>query len=178
MNLPFLRVVKGTLILLLIDLLVIWLWAINSELGPGSAMVIYLVVPMALIINVIIGVILFFIKRAYSLLFFINCIVASLVTYWIFTSEMSNQYQGHFDNWSFNLKDTTYTITKFNKYNEFSMSYSEGSHSSVNFLDGKCEQKKDTILLTADSIRMFIHNDKLHNFRGSKIPIALKKIDN
>lgn len=140
-------------------------------------MVIYIVVPLALIINIIIGVILFFIKRVYSPLFFINCIVASVITYWIFTLEMSNQYREHFDNWSFNLKDTTFRITKWNQYNEFSISYSEGSRSSISFLDGKCEQKKDTLLLIADSIRMFIHNDKLHNFRKSKNPIALK-IDN
>lgn len=108
MNFSFSKVFNGSLILLLIDIIVIWLWAINSDLGPGSGMVIYIVVPLASIINIIIGVILFFIKRVYSPLFFINCIVASVITYWIFTLEMSNQYREHFHNWSFNLKDTTF----------------------------------------------------------------------
>ncbi|WP_316841990.1 hypothetical protein [Pedobacter gandavensis] len=168
------KVFKYSLILVLIDILVIWLWAINSDLGPGSAMVIYIVVPFAFIVNIIIGGILFFTKRVYSPLFFINCIIAPAITYWLFTSEMSNQYKEHFDQWSFNLQDTTFRITKWNKYNEFSISYSDGPGSSTSFLDGKCEQKKDTLLLIADSIKMYIHHDKLHNFRKSKNPITLK----
>lgn len=171
------KVFKYLLILALIDLLIIWLWAINSDLGPGSAMVIYIVVPIAFIVNIIIGAILFLIKRVYSPLFFINCIIAPVITYWIFTSEMSNQYEEHFDEWSFNLQDTTFTITKWNKYNEFSISYSDGPESSsISFLDGKCEQKKDTLLLFADSIKMYIHHDKLHNFRRSRNPIPLKNL--
>jgi len=79
--------------------------------------------------------------------------------------------------WSFNIKDTTFKITKWNKYNQYSISYSEGHGSSTNFIEGKCEQKKDTLLLVTDSIKMFIHNYKLHNFRKSKHPIGLK-IDN
>ncbi|NRF37628.1 hypothetical protein [Pedobacter foliorum] len=168
------KIFKGSLVLLLLDVLVIWVWAINSDLGPGSAMVIYIVVPIAFIINIVIGVVLFFAKRVYSPLFFVNCIVASVITYWVFTLEMSNQYKGHFDEWRFNLQDTTFRITKWNKYNEFSISYSEGPGSSTSFLDGKCEQKNDTLLLTADSVSMYIHNDKLYNFRKSKDPIQLK----
>ena len=174
MNFSSSKTFKGTLILLLIDMLVIWIWAKNSDLGPGSAMVIYIVVPFAFIINIIIGVVLFFAKRIYSALFFINCIAASVITYWFFTLEMSNQYKGHFDHWSFNLRDTTFRITKWNKYNEFSISYSEGPGSSTSFIDGKCEQKKDTLLLISDSISMYIHDNKLYNFRKSKHPIILR----
>jgi len=174
MNFSSSKTFKGTLILLLIDMLIIWIWARNSDLGPGSAMDIYIVVPFAFIINMIIGVVLFFTKRVYSALFFINCIAAPVITYWIFTLEMSNQYKGHFDHWSFNLQDTTFRITKWNKYNEFSISYSEGPGSSTSFIDGKFEQKKDTLLLTSDSLSMYIHNNKLYNFRKSKDPIVLK----
>lgn len=176
MKFSFPKVFKYSLILVLIDILLIWLWAINSDLGPASAMVIYIVVPFVFIINIVIGVVLFFTKRVYSSLFFINCIVASVITYWVFKLEMSHQYKGHFDHWSFNLQDTTFRITKWNKHNEFSISYSdsENSGSSTSFIDGKCEQNKDTLLLIADSISMYIHNDKLYNFRKSKDPIVLK----
>lgn len=169
------KVFKGSLILALIDILVIWCWAINSDLGPGSVMVIYIVVPVAFIVNMIIGVILFFIKK-YSMIFFINCLIAPVIAYWLFTAEMHKQYKGHFDHWEFNLQDTTFRITKWNKYNEFALSYSESPGFSTGFLDGKCEQKKDTLLLIADSISMYIHNDKLYNFRKSKYPIPLKKL--
>ena len=139
-------------------------------------MVIYIVVPFIFVINIVIGVVLFFTKRVYSSLFFINCIVVSVITYWVFTLEISHQYKGHFDHWSFNLQDTTFRITKWNKYNEFSISYSdsENSGSSTSFMDGKCEQRKDTLLLIVDSINMYIHYDKLYNFRQSKNPITLE----
>lgn len=172
------KVLKGSLILLLIDILVIWLWANNSYLKAESAMAVYVFVPFVLIINVIIGIILFFVKRVYSIMFFINCVTAAVITYWIFTSEINKQYKERFDFWSFNLQDTTFQITKWNESHTFNLSFSEGpGSSSISFLDGKCVQKKDTLLLIADSTRMFIHNDKLYNFRKSKNPIPLK-IDN
>ena len=171
------KFLKGSIILVLIDMLIIWLWAINSDHGPGSTMVVYIVVPFAFIVNIIIGVILFFTKRVYSPMFFINCIVASLITCWIFTLKLNNQYKEPFDVWSFNLQDTTFKITKWNKYNEFSISYCARPGSSTGFLDGKCEQKKDTLLLIADSKSMRIYHDKLYNFRKSKNPISLKNCD-
>jgi len=171
------KFLKGSIILALIDMLIIWLWAINSDHGPGSAMVVYIVVPFAFAINIIIGVILFFTKRVYSPMFFINCIVASVITYWIFTLELGNQYKEPFNAWSFNFQDTTFKITKWNKYNEFSISYSKNPRSSTGFLDGKCEQKKDTLLLIANSKSMRIHHGKLYNFRKSKNPISLKICD-
>jgi hypothetical protein len=177
MNFSSSKILKSSVMLLLIDMLVIWLWAISSDLGPGSAMAIFIVVPLAFIVNSIIGVVLFFTKRVYSPLFFINCVIAPVITYWIFTLEMSNQYKGHFDNWNFSLQDTTFRITKWNKSNHFSISYNDGPGSSTSFLDGKCEQKKDTLFLVADSIEMYIHNGKLYNFRESKKPIAVNISD-
>jgi hypothetical protein len=178
MNFSSSKIIKGSLLLFLIDILIIWIWATNSDLGPGSAMIIYIVVPFAFILNIIIGVILFFTKKIYSSMFFINCIVAPVITYWLFTSEMSNQHKEHLDHWSFNLQDTTFRITKWNKYNEFSMSYSEMPGSSTSFLDGIYVQKKDTLLLITDSIKMYIQHDKLYNFRKSKNPIALNHFQN
>ena len=177
MSFSSVKFLKGSIILALIDILIIWLWAINSDHGLGSSMFVYIVVSFAFVINIIIGVILFFSKRAYSPMFFINCIVASIITYWIFTLELSNQYKKPFDVWSFNLRDTTFKITKWNECNEFSISYSASSVSSTSFLDGKCEQKNDTLLLTADSRSMCIHHNKLYNFRKSKNPISLKICD-
>lgn len=167
------KIIKAASALLVADILIIWLWAVNSDLPPGSAMAIYIVVPFAFLINMIIGILLFFIKRIYSPVFFINCIVASVITYWFFTLEMRRQYKRHFDIWSFNLKDTTFSITKWNKQNEFDISYSESPGFSTSFLEGKCEQKKDTLLLTTDSTKMYILDHKLHNFRTSEKPITL-----
>lgn len=95
------KTLKGVLILALLDIAIIWVWATNEDLGPGSAMVIYLVVPFVFIVNIIIGGILFFAKRAYSAMFFINCIVASIVTNWIFSLELRKQSTRRYDIWIF-----------------------------------------------------------------------------
>jgi hypothetical protein len=58
-----------------------------------------------------------------------------------------------------------------------SVSYSLDPGSSWSFMNGKYEQHKDTLLLNVDSIKMFIHKDKLYNFRQSKTPITLKVYD-
>lgn len=113
MNFSTENTVKGVLALLLLDILIIWIWAKNEDLGPGSAMVIYLVVPFVFIINVIIGGLVFFIKRAYSAMFFVNSIVAAIVTNWLFTVELRNQSRSAYDSWTFSLKDTTFTIVDY-----------------------------------------------------------------
>lgn len=174
MNFSASKLFKSTLVLVIIDLIVIWLWAINSYLGPGSAMGMYIDIPIAFLVNLLIGVTLFFIRRAYSPMFFINCIIAPVITYWLFTAEMHKQYKEHITSWTFNLQDTTFNITKWNKLDQFSVSFIIDSGSSISFLDGKCEQKKDTLLLISDSTRMYIHQHKLYNFRNSKNPIVLK----
>jgi hypothetical protein len=177
MNFSTEKTVKGALALLLLDILIIWIWAKNEDLGPGSAMVIYLVVPFVFIINVIIGGLLFFIKRAYTTMFFVNSIVASIVTNWLFTVELSNQSRSAYDSWAFNLKDTTFTINKSNNYDEFGISYSNDGESSTEFMSGKYKQNKDTLMLKVDSGNMYIHGNKLYNFRNSRIPIPLKSRD-
>lgn len=167
---------KGVIILALLDIAIIWLWATNQDLD-GAEMYIYILIPFVFFINLIVGGVLFFAKRAYSAMFFINCIVASVITSWVFTSEMHKQANRRHDSWEFNLQDTTFRINKSNEHNEFNMSYSLDPGSSWSFMDGTCEQHKDTLLLNADSIKMFIHNGKLYNFRQSKTPITLKMHD-
>ncbi|WP_316812935.1 hypothetical protein [Pedobacter heparinus] len=167
---------KGTIILALLDLAIIWFWVKNEDLD-GAAMYIYIVVPFVFMINLIIGGVLFFLKRPYSVMFFINCISSSLIAFWLFTSEMTLQAKAAYDIWIFDLQDTTYRISKSNKYNEFNMSYSLHPGSSWSFINGTYKQHKDTLLLNADSIRMFIHSGKLYNFRQSKTPITLKTYD-
>ncbi len=177
MELFTIKTFKKILSLILVDILIIWVWEKNEDLGPGSAMVIYLVVPFAFIINIIIGGILFFTKRSYSIMFFVNCIVAPIITYWMFTTELSNQSRSAYDTWDFNLKDTTFRIDKSNNYTEFSMSYSNFGGSSIQFLSGEYIQSEDTLILKVDSSEMYIYKNKLYNFRHSKLPIPLKLYD-
>ncbi|MBE9603153.1 hypothetical protein [Pedobacter sp. MC2016-24] len=170
------KTLKGTVILALLDLVLIWIWVKNEDLN-GAAMYLYILVPFVFILNIIIGAVLFFAKRAYSGMFFINCIVASVITSWLFTSEMTKQANAAYDIWVFDLQDTTFRVSKSNKSNNFNMSYSFHPGSSWSFMDGHYEQRRDTLLLTADSIKMFIHHGKLYNFRRLKPPIVLKIYD-
>lgn len=170
------KTLKGALILALLDLLIIWIWVKNEDLD-GAAMFIYILVPFVFLLNLIIAGVLFFAKRAYSVLFFINCIVAPVITSWLFTSETTKQTKAAYDSWVFDVQDTTFRINKSNNYNSFSMSYSTDAGSSTSFMDGQYKQDRDTLLLAADTIKMYIHHGKLHNFRQSKTPILLKKYD-
>lgn len=110
-------------------------------------------------------------------MFFVNCIVAPIITYLVFTTELSNQSRSAYDTWSFNLKDTTFRIDKSNNYNEFSMSYSNFGGSSTQFLSGEYIKSKDTLMLKVDSNDMYIYDNKLYNYRHSKLPIQLKLYD-
>lgn len=177
MNFSTIKTVKEVFVLVLLDILIIWIWVKNENLGPGSAMVIYLVVPFVFVVNVIIGALLFFIKKEYSTMFFVNSIIASIVTNWLFTAELSNQSRSAYDSWAFNLEDTTFHINKLNDHDEFGISYSNDGGSSIEFMRGKYRQNKDTLMLKVDSGNMYIHENKLYNFRHSKIPIPLKSLN-
>jgi len=167
------RTLKGVLLLAVIDIVIIWLWAANEDL-QGAAMYVYILVPFVFLINLIISGILFFVKRAYSAMFFINSVSASFIAYWLFTAEMSKQADAAFDSWRFNIQDTIFRIDKSNKTNDFSISYSFESGSSFSFMEGQYKLKNDTLLLKSDSVTMFIYKGKLHNFRQSERPSTLE----
>nr|WP_162988940.1 hypothetical protein [Pedobacter schmidteae] len=92
----------------------------------------------------------------------------------MFTWEMGSQSDAAIDSWNFQVKDTTFRITKWNQSDDYSIAYSTDRGSSTSFIDGKCLLINDTLFLKNDTAEMYIYRNKLYDFRNSKTPVSLK----
>ena len=124
--------------LVIVDYLLISLYLRNQNLEPSIAIAIIVLVPIAFLINILIAIIFFFIKKtSLTSIFVINAIRSFSITYYSFGNEMRRQSSLELESWSFKRNDTLFELNSYKKRNEFDMSYSLSSGSSGNFPSGK-----------------------------------------
>ena len=149
--------------LVIVDYLLISLYLRNQNLEPSIAIIV--LVPIAFLINILIAIIFFFIKKtSLTSIFVINAIPSSSITYYSFGNEMRRQSSLELESWSFKRNDTLFELNSYKKRNEFDMSYSLSSGSSGNFLNGKYIKQQNGIILISDSIKMRIEGNKIIGF--------------
>ncbi len=149
--------------LVIVDYLLISLYLRNQNLEPSIAIIV--LVPIAFLINILIAIIFFFIKKtSLTSIFVINAIPSSSITYYSFGNEMRRQSSLELESWSFKRNDTLFELNRYKKRNEFDMSYSLSSGSSGNFLNGKYIKQQNGIILISDSIKMRIEGNKIIGF--------------
>ena len=149
--------------LVIVDYLLISLYLRNQNLEPSIAIIV--LVPIAFLINILIAIIFFFIKKtSLTSIFVINAIPSSSITYYSFGNEIRRQSSLELESWSFKRNDTLFELNRYKKRNEFDMSYSLSSGSSGNFLNGKYIKQQNGIILISDSIKMRIEGNKIIGF--------------
>ncbi len=163
--------------LLLIDCIVIWFWVRQMDPDPSASIGIFLLIPIVIIVNLLAGAVLLLFKNANAKLFFINSIAASFIVSELFDNGIRNHQNRIYESWEFSKNDTLFKIERNKEYNEFSISYSMDNGSSTEFMTGRCIAKNDSVVLKSDSGELYIFKYKLHNFRKSVYPIAVKMID-
>ena len=132
--------------LVIVDYVLISLYLRNQNLEPSIAIIV--LVPIAFLINILIAIIFFFIKKtSLTSIFVINAILSSIITYYSFGNEMRRQSSLELESWSFKRNDTLFELNSYKKRNEFDMSYSLSSGSSGNFLNGKYIKQQNGIIL-------------------------------
>jgi len=122
------------LVLAIIDFGLIWLWVYKMNPDPSISIGIFLFVPFVLILNLIIGGILFYLKKKeYSKLFFINSIIASIIMFYLFGNGIDRHQNNRLESWEFKKADSTFRLIRWKKTDEFSMSCSLRPGSSWGF---------------------------------------------
>lgn len=160
--------------LVIVDYLLISLYLRNQNLEPSIAIIV--LVPIAFLINILIGIIFFFIKKtSLTSIFVINAIPSSSITYYSFGNEMRRQSSLELESWSFKRNDTLFELNRYKKRNEFDMGYSLSSGSSGNFLNGKYIKQQNGVILISDSIKMRIEGNKIIRFGKTNDTIAMFK---
>lgn len=160
--------------LVIVDYLLISLYLRNQNLEPSIAIIV--LVPIAFLINILIAIIFFFIKKtSLTSIFVINAIPSSSITYYSFGNEMRRQSSLELESWSFKRNDTLFELNRYKKRNEFDMSYSLSSGSSGNFPSGKYIKQQNGIILISDSIKMRIEGNKIIGFGKTNDTIGMFK---
>lgn len=158
--------------LVIVDYLLISLYLRNQNLEPSIAIIV--LVPIAFLINILIAIIFFFIKKtSLTSIFVINAIPSSSITYYSFGNEMRRQSSLELESWSFKRNDTLFELNRYKKRNEFDMSYSLSSGSSGNFPSGKYIKQQNGIILISDSIKMRIEGNKIIGFGKTNDTIGI-----
>jgi membrane protein YdbS with pleckstrin-like domain len=164
------------LFLTILDFIIIWLYVRQEDPDASVSIGILLVVPLAIIINLIIAAILFVVKRRYAKTFLINSLISAAIMYYLFVAGINRHQRLRYEGWNFKIKDTTFNILHSKLDSTFSITYSLSPGSSWSFMDGRFITKNNSYLLTTDSTTFFIRNNFLSGFRG-RDSIGLTKVD-
>jgi len=165
--------------LLIIDFIIIWFWIYKMNPDPSISIGIFIFIPFLFILNLIIGGIFYFVKKKeYFKLFLLNGILSSIIFFYLFGKGIDRYQNNRLESWNFKKADSTFTLIRWKKTNEFSMTYSLNPDSSWGFLEGKCVGKYGEWYLTSDSLKMkIINNEKLIGFRNKTDTIKMKRIE-
>jgi hypothetical protein len=162
--------------LAVIDFGLIWLWVFLMDPYPAVSPRIIILVPLVFVLNLIVaGVLLFAKNKEYSKVFLVNSVVSSVILYWLFVEGIDRHQSKRLEEWTFQKADTTFSLTRWKETNEFSMTYSLNSGSSLEFLKGSCVNENGKWNLKTDSITMKVDKDNLIGFRNLSDTIKMKK---
>lgn len=164
-------------LLTIIDFIIIWFWLKENEPDPSSSLGILLLIPFVIFINLIIALVLYFIKRQYTKAFVINSFISAVLMYFLFINAINRHQQKIVESWKFNIKDTVFTINHWKVDNTFSISESTDPGSSTGFLDGKFITRGNEHYLTTDSTKYYIKKGYFYGFRNINDSIKLTKIE-
>lgn len=164
-------------VLACVDFLLIWLWVRQMDPDPSVSIGLLFLVPAVFVVNIIIAIILAFIKKQYSGLFLINSIISSILMYILFVAGIDRHQKKRLESWNFKIKDTTYEIIHWKLENTFNISQSTNPGSSWGFLDGTFLAKGKDYYLRTDSTQFVIRNNVLYDFRKKGDTLKLTKIE-
>src|SRR6185295_11505619 len=169
------------LLLTVADYAIIWLLIRLQDPDPSVSIAILMLVPFVIIVNLIIAGILFrkqsTSKRQYAKLFLINSFISAVLMYMLFAQGISRHMRQRYTSWKFQLNDTTYTIDFYKPDTTFSISYSTHPGSSSGFIYGHVQYTDSQYLLSNDTIKLLIRNNRLSGFRSNVESLELKPID-
>jgi hypothetical protein len=173
----FLKYLIQLTVLIILDYIAIRFWILRIDPDPSVSIGLLFLVPAVFVINIIVAIVLAFIKKQYSWLFFINSIIASIIFYFLFIDGIDRHQNKRYESWKFNLNDTTFEITLSKLDTTFNIAYRTTPGSSTGFMDGQYLAKQSEYFLTSDTVGLIIRNELLFGFRNTNDSIKLTKVE-
>jgi len=134
---------------------------------PSVSIGIFLLIPFVVGINLLLALILYFVKRQLAKFFLINAVISGIVMHFLFGLGIKRHQQIRYESWTFKIRDTTFEITHMKLDSTFSMSESTSEGPSIEFLQGSFRKKGNEYHLITDSTKYVIKNGVLFGFKNN-----------
>jgi hypothetical protein len=164
-------------VLIVADLLLIWVLVRQIDPDPSVSIGLLFLVPAVFVLNIVIAIVLAFIKKRYSGVFFINSFISSFLMYFLFINDIDRHQNKRYEIWKFNLKDTTFEITLSKLDTTFNIAHRTDPGSSSRFMYGSYIAKQNEYILMSDTVKLTIRNKFLFGFRNINDSVKLTKVD-
>jgi hypothetical protein len=160
--------------ILILEIILLGLWIYTMKPDPSISIGIILIVPILFGINLIIGLILYFLKKPLSKIFLINTIICPLIFYALWSLWFMDYHKRNNTEFKFSLNEIVYELN-IGKNNEYFYLCDENNKGRVYV--GKYEKKGDSLILKDTKARMYIIDNKLFEFPEKRTGIELIKTD-
>jgi hypothetical protein len=167
------KIKYGTAILIL-EIILLGLWVYSMKPDPSVSIGIILIVPILFGLNLIIGLVLYFLKKPLSKIFLANSLICPLIFYAFWSLWFMNYHERNNTEFKFTLNEIVYELS-IGKNNEYFYLCDENNDGRVYV--GKYEKKGDSLILKDSDARMYIMDNKLFKFPEKRTGIDLIKTE-
>lgn len=152
------------LILTILDFIVIWF--LVGEPHPSVSIGLLILVPLAIVFNLIVAGLFYTFKQQFAKAFLLNSIISAFIMYYLFFAGIDRHQKRRYEGWSYQIGDTTFSLTIYKLDTTFIATYSLNSGSSSSFLSGQYTKRNDIIELNSELGKFTIKNNVLTGFRN------------
>ena len=170
---------KTIFIILIIDIIIIGSWILYIRPESSGSLVLIYAIPFLFLVNLVIAVIIFFIKKYYTPFFILNAFLSSIMLFCFFVLYTKIDIKKDYTSWNFRIDNINYEISysSFHDANNYWAGIVHGDGFYQGYDMGKVKKQNDTIYFFSkdSSERYYIYKDYLYNFKGiDKIRIQRK----
>jgi hypothetical protein len=165
--------------ILILEIILLGLWIYELKPDPSISIGIVLILPILFGINLIIAIMLYFLKKPISKLFFANSIICPIIFYAFWNLWFMNWAERNYVEYSFGVdnRKLEVSLSKTSEYFSISDKSNQKNGSTTGLYFGKYEKIGDSIKLTDGEKKMYIFENKLIGFSENIKEIKLKKAE-
>ena len=160
--------------ILILEIILLGLWIYTMKPDPSISIAIILIAPILFGINLIIGILLYLLKKPLSKLFFANAIICPLIFYSFWSLWFMNYHKRNYTEYKFSINDVIYKLN-IEKNTEYF--YLSDEHNSTRVYVGKYKRKGDSLILKDSYVEMYVIEKKLIGFPEKTNEIELTEIE-
>ena len=160
--------------ILILEIILLGLWIYEMKPDPSISIGIVLIVPILFGINLIIGLILYFLKKPLAKIFLSNSIICPLIFYAFWSLWFMNYHERNNTEYKFSINEIVYELS-IGKNTEYFYLCDENNNGRVYV--GKYEIKGDSLILKDSEFKMYIIENKLFEFPENRTEINLIKTE-